>query len=65
MDPAATAAHFEIPEWKVNAAIHYYDAYASEIDTVIADVRSQTFDTLRRQLPQLERHAVESRPDGS
>ena len=36
----------------------YYEAFIPEIDAAIADVRSQTFDTLKGQLSHLERHAV-------
>jgi len=58
MDVTKTAEHFELPAWKIQAALHYYEAFSPEIDTAIIDVRSQTFDTLKRQLPQLERHVV-------
>jgi hypothetical protein len=58
MDVEKTAAHFELPPWKIRAALHYYEVFPAEIDAAIADVRAQTFDTLKRQLPQLERHEV-------
>ena len=58
MDTEKTAAHFDLPVWKIQAAFHYYDAYPQEIDAVIAEARSQTFDTLKRRLPQLELQQV-------
>jgi hypothetical protein len=63
MDAVKTAAHFNLPVWKVQAALHYYEAFPQEIDAAIADVRSQTFDTLKRRLPQLERQEVPLTPD--
>ncbi|MCW3100547.1 MAG: hypothetical protein JWL77_6165 [Chthonomonadaceae bacterium] len=39
-------------EW-VQAALNYYEAFPDEIDAQIADAASQTFDTLKRKLPQL------------
>jgi len=58
MDANRTAAHFDLPVWKVQAAFHYYEVFPSEIDAAIADVRAETFDTLKRRLPQLERHEI-------
>ena len=58
MDAEKTAAHFDIPVWKAQAAFHYYEAFPEEIDAAIAEVRAQSFDTLKRKLPQLERHEV-------
>ena len=58
MDAEKTAAHFDLPVWKIHAAFHYYEAFATEIDAAIAEVRAQSFDTLKRKLPQLERHEV-------
>jgi hypothetical protein len=63
MDIEKTAAHFDMPTWKVQAAFHYYEAFPQEIDAAIADVRAQTFDSLKRQLPQLERHEITVAPD--
>jgi len=34
----------------------YYEAFSTEIDSVISEVRSMTFEQLKRKLPQLERH---------
>ena len=63
MDAAQTAAHFDLPVWKVQAAFHYYEAFPQEIDAALDDVRSQTFDTLKRRLPQIERQEVSLAPD--
>jgi single-stranded DNA-specific DHH superfamily exonuclease len=40
-------------DW-VQAAFNYYAAFREEIDAQIADIESQTFETLKRRLPQLE-----------
>ncbi len=58
MDVEKTATHFALPTWKMQAAFHYYEAFPEDIDIAIAEVQSQTFDTLKRKLPQLERHEV-------
>lgn len=55
MDAIKTAAHFDLPTWRVQAAYHYYEAFPLEIDVAIAEVRAHSFDTLKRKLPQLER----------
>ena len=52
------AAHFRFPLQRVNAAIHYYEAYPGEIDQSIACNAANTFDTLKRHLPQLEAIAI-------
>lgn len=58
MDTAKTAVHLDLPLWKVQAAFHYYEAFPAEIDAAIADAQGQSFDTLKRKLPQIERHTV-------
>ena len=58
MDVEKTAAHLDLPPWKVQAAFHYYKAFSQEIDAAIADARDQSFDTLKRKLPQIERQTV-------
>ena len=58
MDAEKTAAHFGVPVWKIQAALHYYEAFADEIDIFVNDATSQTFDTLKRRLPKLERQEV-------
>jgi hypothetical protein len=54
MDAAKTAAHFDLPESKVQAAFEYHEAFPDEINAVIEEVRSMTFEKLKRKLPQLE-----------
>ena len=63
MDAEQTVVHFDLPVWKVQAAFHYYEAFPQEINAAIAEVRSHTFDTLKRKLPQLERQQVIVAPD--
>lgn len=58
MEIEKTAAHFDLPAWKIQAAFHYYEAFPQEIDAAIADVRAMTFDKLKRRLPNLEKHEV-------
>lgn len=58
MDAGKTAGHFDLPAWKVQAAFNYYEAYPREIDAAIADMRSQTLNTLKRKLPQMEHQRV-------
>jgi hypothetical protein len=58
LDPARTAAHFEWPVHRVQAALNYYGAYPAEIDQAIADNRAMTFERLRRILPGVERFSV-------
>ena len=58
LDAEKTAAHFGLPIRKIQAALHYYEAFPEEIDAAIGDARGQSFDTLKRKLPQLERHRV-------
>ena len=58
MDPEKTAAHFELPVWRIQAAFHYYEVFPEEINDAIASVRSQDFQTLKRKLPALELHEV-------
>lgn len=65
MDADKTAEHFGIPVWKAQAAFHYYEAFSQEIDDAIADAKGQTFDTLKRKLPQLEKHRVKGSDETS
>lgn len=58
MDAEKTAAHFELPAWRIQGALHYYEAFPEEINDAIASVRSQDFQTLKRKLPALELHEV-------
>jgi hypothetical protein len=54
MDAERVAAYFRRPRAWVNAAFHYYEAYHDEIDPVLEDNRSMTFEKLKRLLPNLE-----------
>ena len=54
MDAERVAAYFHRPRAWVNAAFHYYEAYRDEIDPMLEDYRSTTFDKLKRLLPGLE-----------
>ena len=65
MDAAKTAAHFELPEWKVRAALDYYEAFPKEIDEAVADAKRETFESLRRQIPRVERQEVATATESS
>ena len=58
MNAEQTAAHFELPIRIIQSALHYYDAFPNEIDSVISELRSMTFEKLQRKLPQLELHEI-------
>jgi hypothetical protein len=49
-------------EW-VQSALNYYENFPEEIDAQIADAASQTFETLKRKLPQLRLTEVTSPPE--
>ena len=52
-DPEKTAAHFQYPIERIQAALNYHAAYPEEIDTIIAENRSITFEDLQRILPNI------------
>ena len=55
MDVEKTAAYWKgmhSRDW-VQAALNYYEAYPEEIDAQIADAAAQSFETLKRKMPQL------------
>lgn len=54
MDAERVATYFRRPRAWVNAAFNYYEAYRDEIDPVLEDNRSMTFEKLKRLLPNLE-----------
>ncbi len=54
MDAERVAVYFRRPRAWVNSAFHYYEAYPAEIDPLLEDNRSMTFDKLKRLLPGLE-----------
>ena len=54
MDAERVAAYFGRPRAWANAALNYYEAFRDEIDPVLDDNRSMTFEKLKRLLPNLE-----------
>ena len=51
-DAAAVARHLGWPQAKVQAAVHYADAFPSEIDEALAENDAMDFEALKRMLPQ-------------
>jgi predicted transcriptional regulator len=51
LDPQKTAAYFDWPIERVQAALNYYAAYPEEIDQVIAENDAITFEDVQRLLP--------------
>jgi len=51
-DAAAVARHLGWPRAKVQAAVHYAEAFPSEIDEALAENDATDFDALKRMLPQ-------------
>ncbi len=49
---AALAKHLEWPEAKVQAAVHYAEAFREEIDEAMAENDAMDFNALKRMLPQ-------------
>jgi len=49
---AAVASHLGWPIGKVQAAVHYANAFPEEVDEAIADNDSNDFEALKRMLPQ-------------
>ncbi len=54
MDAERVATYFRRPRGWVNAALNYYEGFRDEIDPVLEDNRSMTFEKLKRLLPNLE-----------
>lgn len=50
-DPRRTAEHLEVPEQKVCAALAYAQAYPDEINSLLEEVDSFTFQDLKRVVP--------------
>jgi hypothetical protein len=57
-DAKAAARHLNWQPMKVEAAIHYAEAFAHEIDEEIADNEAVDFATLKRSLPQASEFIV-------
>jgi len=53
LDPEKTAAYFQWPVERAQAALNYYAAYPEEIDEAIAENRAITFEDLQRILPNI------------
>jgi uncharacterized protein (DUF433 family) len=51
-DPTAVATHLRWPRMKVQAAVHYAEAFPEEIDEAIAENDAADFEALKRMLPQ-------------
>ncbi|MFN8634076.1 MAG: ribbon-helix-helix protein, CopG family [Chloroflexota bacterium] len=62
-DVEKTAAHFQFPVHRIEAAFAYYRAYPEEADRIIADNRSWTYEKLKQVLPQLGRFTVHLDPN--
>ena len=54
MDEARVMDYFHRPRAWVSAAFNYYRAFQNEIDPLVEDNRSMTFEKLKRLLPNLE-----------
>ncbi|MGO9336942.1 MAG: hypothetical protein ACLPY1_05475 [Terracidiphilus sp.] len=57
-DAKAVAKHLDWPPTKIQAAIHYAEAFAEEINEEIADNDSMDFAALKRMLPQASEFVV-------
>jgi hypothetical protein len=51
-DATAVARHLKWPPIKVQAAVHYAEAFPEEIDEAIAENAAFDFQALKRMLPQ-------------
>jgi hypothetical protein len=51
-DLAAVARHLRWPPAKVQAAVHYAEAFPAEMDAALAENEAADFTALRRMLPQ-------------
>jgi uncharacterized protein (DUF433 family) len=51
-DAAAVAKHLKWPQMKVQAAVHYAEAFPAEIEEAIQENKATDFDALERMLPQ-------------
>ena len=51
-DVAAVAKHLRWPQMKVQAAVHYAEAFSAEIDAALAENDAMDFNALKRMLPQ-------------
>jgi uncharacterized protein (DUF433 family) len=51
-DVAAVAKHLRWPQMKVQAAVHYAEAFPAEINAALAENDAMDFNALKRMLPQ-------------
>lgn len=58
MDPALVAEHLEHPLENIRAALAYAAAYHDEIDPIVEEVASTTFEDLKRRVPGLVKARV-------
>ena len=58
MNVERTAAYFQWPDWKVEAAFDYYAAYPEEIDEMLDSHRSVTYEKLKQLLPEIGLYEV-------
>lgn len=54
MDPQQVADHLKWPLWQVQSALAYADVYRDEIDPIVEEVESFTFEDLKRIVPAAE-----------
>lgn len=57
-DAAAVASHLKWPQMRVQAAVHYAEAFREEIDEAVADNAAMDFVALKRMLPQAAEFAA-------
>ena len=63
LDVAKTAKYFPIPAYRIESAFNYYRAYPEEIDAVIAENESWTYERLKKVLPNIGLTTVHIDPD--
>lgn len=61
---AAVAQHLRWPEAKVQAAVHYAEAFPEEIELALSENQATDFASLKRMLPQLSESGARKRPKG-
>ena len=54
LDFDKTLKYFELPREMIRAAFNYYEVYGEEIDSILAEVDSMTFEDLKRDFPNIE-----------
>jgi hypothetical protein len=63
LDVETTAKYFPIPPHRIQGAFDYYRAYPEEIDRVIAENDSWTYERMKQVLPQLNLISVRLAPE--